>query len=121
MSFSKSRLTGVLFQGTNTVPHIPLREAVRTMRALSWIRGMCTNALNCTHSPLIDGVELFRSTGQISQRVKHALTDAIYSVKHRSLDLQAAFLAHFYCYVNAGWTFMWKVKAHLRQYGMRLS
>lgn len=26
---------------------------------------MCTNALNCTHSPLIDGPELRRSTRQI--------------------------------------------------------
>lgn len=32
---------------------------------------MCTNALNCTRSPLIDGAELLRSTGQILQRVKH--------------------------------------------------
>lgn len=81
------------------------------MRALSWSRGMCTNALNCTHSPLIDGAELFGSTGQISQRVKHALADGLSSVKHRSFDLQAAFLTHFHCYVNAAWTFLWKVQA----------
>lgn len=29
---------------------------------------MCTNALNCTHSPLIDGAVLLRSTGQILQK-----------------------------------------------------
>lgn len=121
MSLSKSRLTGVLFQGTNTVPHIPLREAECTMRALSWSHGMCINALNCTRSPLIDGAELFRSTGQISQRVKVVLADGLYSVKHKSLDLRVAFLAHFYCFVNAAQTFLWKVEAHVLQFGMLFS
>lgn len=37
------------------------------MSALSWNCGMCTNALNCTHSPLIDGAGLRGSTGQILQ------------------------------------------------------
>lgn len=121
MSLSKSWLTGVLFQGTNTVPHIPLREAECTMRALSWSRGMCTNALNCTRSPLIDGAELFRSTGQISQRVKHALADGPYSVKHKSFDFRAAFLTCVYCYVNAARTSVWNVDAHVLQYGVQLS
>lgn len=91
------------------------------MRALSWSRGMCTNALNCTRSPLIDGAELFRSTGQISQRVKHALADGQNSVKHNSFDLRAAFLTHVYCYVNAALTFLWKVDAHVLQQGVHLS
>lgn len=82
---------------------------------------MCTNALNCTHSPLIDGAELFRSTGQISQRVKHALADGLYSAKHRSFDLRTAIFTHFYCYANAARTFLWKVEAHVLQYGIQLS
>lgn len=57
------------------------------MSALQQSRGMCTNALNCTHSPLIDCAELLRSTGQILQRVKHGLPDKINSPEDgRSLD-----------------------------------
>lgn len=52
---------------------------------------MCTNALNCTHSPLIDGAALLRSTRQILQRVKHGLSDHQNSIEERrSLDLLAA-------------------------------
>lgn len=54
------------------------------MRALSWSRGMCINALNCTHSPLIDGAELFRSTGQISK--KRNMRWRLVRI-HRSIDL----------------------------------
>lgn len=57
------------------------------MRALSWSHGMCINALNCTHSPLIDGAELFRSTGHVSKKEKHALAAGPYLVKHSSFDL----------------------------------
>lgn len=70
---------------------------------------MCTNALNCTHSPLIDGAELLRSTGQILQREKHGLSDRLNSPEHRrSFDFQASFgfFTHFYYYVNAAWTFL---------------
>lgn len=44
---------------------------------------MCTNALNCTYAPLIDGAELLRSTGQILQWVKHGLSDRLNSLEHR--------------------------------------
>lgn len=69
---------------------------------------MCTNALNCTHSPLIDGADLLRSTGQILQRVKHGLSDRLNSPeRRRAFDFQAFFFLHtFYCYVNAVWTFL---------------
>lgn len=70
---------------------------------------MCTNALNCTHSPLIDVAELLRSTGQILQRVKHGPSDRLNSPEQRrSFDFQAWFITHFYCYVNAAQTFFWE-------------
>lgn len=72
---------GVLFRGTNTVQHTALREAECTMSALLQNRGMCTNALNCTHSSLIDGPELLRSTGQIPEWVKHGLSDRLNSLQ----------------------------------------
>lgn len=67
---------------------------------------MCTNALNCTHSPLIDGAELLRSTGQILQRVKHGLSDRL----TRAQAIFGFFFAHFYCHVNAARTFKWKLE-----------
>lgn len=71
---------------------------------------MCTNALNCTHSPLIDGAELLRSTRQILQRVKHGLSDRLNSPERRwSLDFHASFFTHVYWHVNAAWTFKWEL------------
>lgn len=120
---------GVLFQGTNTVQHIPLREAECTMSALQQSGGMCTNPLNCTHSPLIDGAELLRSTGQILQRVKHGLSDRLNSPEHRrTLDFYASFFTRFYYHVNAVQPFKWKLAArrcilhpHILQPGTQLS
>lgn len=51
---------------------------------------MCTNALNCTHSPLIDGGEQLRSTGQVLQRVKHGLSDR--QIQHRTASRFSALL-----------------------------
>lgn len=37
---------------------------------------MCANALNCTHSALIDGAGQLRSMGQLTQWVKHVFWTA---------------------------------------------